>query len=443
MRSATANELRTKRPGSESSNALPPFALHQTSTLPEMRKELREQLHLALKTASQKKKKKKEEEEDLEEDLEEEDRDRDLCNGENEDNDDEKKMSISIERLLEVCDGNLSLLITGEKRFCTYQRCDMFVNEFDPQRVSVIVEGDLGVFNEFDVVVILIESESINDIVEVLRRAVRRVGIENVFIGAFVKECFSNCANDYDEETELKMKLESVRSATYRDDDNSRSQSNNDNNPNNNSEGEQFSDDYFDDDAIEEYSKEQVDIMLNKAKGTIRDVEKNKAEIPAVNINRNENDLTEFERLTLKREPISVPELSPKSITTTKTPKSPNIISKISFPSDEGEDAKQELFLRAEALLWNIALSSGIDPKNACAFEHNKEGGKNSKETMTFDRREQIEWVKEIKKALEKIEEARLRQVKSQLANVYVEASGIDALEVGLISPEKLAKRSK
>ena len=62
---------------------------------------------------------------------------------------------------------------------------------------------------------------------------------------------------------------------------------------------------------------------------------------------------------------------------------------------------------------------------------------------MTFDRREQIEWVKEIKKALEKIEEARLRQVKSQLANVYVEASGIDALEVGLISPEKLAKRSK
>jgi hypothetical protein len=60
---------------------------------------------------------------------------------------------------------------------------------------------------------------------------------------------------------------------------------------------------------------------------------------------------------------------------------------------------------------------------------------------MTFHRREQIEWVKEIERALEKIEEARLRQVKSQLANVYVEASGLDAVEVGLISPEKRGKR--
>ena len=90
-------------------------------------------------------------------------------------------------------------------------------------------------------------------------------------------------------------------------------------------------------------------------------------------------------------------------------------------------------------MLWNVALSSGIDQSNACAFEHGGKSGK--KNMMMFHRREQIEWVKGIERALEKIEESRLRQVKSQLANIYVEASGLDAVEVGLISPEKRGKR--
>ena len=257
---------------------------------------------------------------------------------------------------------------------------------------------DFANTKEFDAIIIFVDSERVLEVLEETKLVVKRVGCENVFIAAFVKDESEEKAED-DGEGKMRAALESVRSSdsvampTKEED--------------------------------EEYSDEQIEI-LRRAKGTKRDVEKNAATIPE--LNSKDAPITEFERQTLAIEPIEM--------TTTTTPPTSKMNSpkqspmKISFPSDEGNE---ELFLRAEALLWNISLSSGIDPSNACAFEQ--------KNIMTFHRREQIEWVKEIERALEKIEEARLRQVKSQLANVYVEASGLDAVEVGLISPEKRGKR--
>ena len=332
----------------------------------------------------------------------------------------------ALEGLVAVADGNLSLLITGDAEFVIHAISALeCIEKMDPQRVSVTIAPDFTNTREFDVIIIFVDSERVLEVVEETKLVVKRVGSENVFIAAFVKEDAEEEEGgeeaEGEAEGEMRAALESVRSRdsvvmpsssmpTAEED--------------------------------EEYSDAQIEILRNAAAGTKRDVEKNAAAIPELS---SRDVITEFERQTLAIEPIEMRETTTSTTKMNSPKKSPKgggqSPMKISFPSDEGnEDAKQELFLRAEALLWNIALSSGIDPSNACAFEH---GGKNNttKNIMTFHRREQIEWVKEIERALEKIEEARLRQVKSQLANVYVEASGLDAVEVGLISPEKRGKR--
>ena len=291
--------------------------------------------------------------------------------------------------------------------------------------MSVTIAPGFTNTKEFDVIIIFVDSERVLEVVEETKLVVKRVGSENVFIAAFVKEDAEEEGEGGEEEEgeaegEMRAALESVRSSDL---------------------GVMPSSSMPTAEEDEEYSDAQIEILRN-ARGTKRDVEKNAASIPELS---SRDVITEFERQTLAIEPIEMRETTTSTTIMNSPKKSPKgggqSPMKISFPSDEGnEDAKQELFLRAEALLWNIALSSGIDPSNACAFEH---GGKNNttKNIMTFHRREQIEWVKEIERALEKIEEARLRQVKSQLANVYVEASGLDAVEVGLISPEKRGKR--
>ena len=402
-------------------NPMPPFPIKSptwgTNDLPSMRKELRMQLQLAIKATREKGTRKEEENKRGEEDKEE---------SKNDENDDEIGMlANALEGLVAVADGNLSLLITGDAKFASTRFAFECIEKMDPQRVSVTIAPGFTNTREFDVIIIFVDSERVLEVVEETKLVVKRVGSENVFIAAFVKEDAEEEEGGEEEEGEaegeMRAALESVRSSdsvvipsssmpTAEED--------------------------------EEYSDAQIGILRN-ARGTKRDVEKNAASIPELS---SRDVITEFERQTLAIEPIEMRETTTSTTKMMNSPKkSPKgggqSPMKISFPSDEGnEDAKQELFLRAEALLWNIALSSGIDPSNACAFEH---GGKNNttKNIMTFHRREQIEWVKEIERALEKIEEARLRQVKSQLANVYVEASGLDAVEVGLISPEKRGKR--
>jgi len=402
-------------------NPMPPFPIKSptwgTNDLPSMRKELRMQLQLAIR-ATREKGTREEEEKRGEEDKEE------SKNDENE-NDEIGMLSNALEGLVAVADGNLSLLITGDAKFASTRFAFECIEKMDPQRVSVTIAPGFTNTREFDVIIIFVDSERVLEVVEETKVVVKRVGSENVFIAAFVKEEDAEEEGEGGEEEEgeaegeMRAALESVRSSdsvvmpsssmpTAEED--------------------------------EEYSDAQIEILRN-ARGTKRDVEKNAASIPELS-SRDATPITEFERQTLAIEPIEMAETT-TSTTKMNSPKKGGGQSpmKIFFPSDEGnEDAKQELFLRAEALLWNISLSSGIDPSNACAFEH---GGKNNtnKNIMTFHRREQIEWVKEIERALEKIEEARLRQVKSQLANVYVEASGLDAVEVGLISPEKRGKR--
>ena len=402
-------------------NPMPPFPIKSptwgTNDLPSMRKELRMQLQLAIKATREKGTREEEENKRGEEDKEE---------SKNDENDDEIGMlANALEGLVAVADGNLSLLITGDAKFASTRFAFECIEKMDPQRVSVTIAPGFTNTREFDVIIIFVDSERVLEVVEETKLVVKRVGSENVFIAAFVKEDAEEEEGGEEEEGEaegeMRAALESVRSSdsvvipsssmpTAEED--------------------------------EEYSDAQIEILRN-ARGTKRDVEKNAASIPELS---SRDVITEFERQTLAIEPIEMRETTTSTTKMMNSPKkSPKgggqSPMKISFPSDEGnEDAKQELFLRAEALLWNIALSSGIDPSNACAFEH---GGKNNttKNIMTFHRREQIEWVKEIERALEKIEEARLRQVKSQLANVYVEASGLDAVEVGLISPEKRGKR--
>ena len=402
-------------------NPMPPFPIKSptwgTNDLPSMRKELRMQLQLAIR-ATREKGTREEEEKRGEEDKEE------SKNDENE-NDEIGMLANALEGLVAVADGNLSLLITGAAKFASTRFAFECIEKMDPQRVSVTIAPGFTNTREFDVIIIFVDSERVLEVVEETKVVVKRVGSENVFIAAFVKEEDAEEEGEGGEEEEgeaegeMRAALESVRSSdsvvmpsssmpTAEED--------------------------------EEYSDAQIEILRN-ARGTKRDVEKNAASIPELS-SRDATPITEFERQTLAIEPIEMAETT-TSTTKMNSPKKGGGQSpmKIFFPSDEGnEDAKQELFLRAEALLWNISLSSGIDPSNACAFEH---GGKNNtnKNIMTFHRREQIEWVKEIERALEKIEEARLRQVKSQLANVYVEASGLDAVEVGLISPEKRGKR--
>ena len=402
-------------------NPMPPFPIKSptwgTNDLPSMRKELRMQLQLAIR-ATREKGTREEEEKRGEEDKEE------SKNDENE-NDEIGMLANALEGLVAVADGNLSLLITGAAKFASTRFAFECIEKMDPQRVSVTIAPGFTNTREFDVIIIFVDSERVLEVVEETKVVVKRVGSENVFIAAFVKEEDAEEEGEGGEEEEgeaegeMRAALESVRSSdsvvmpsssmpTAEED--------------------------------EEYSDAQIEILRN-ARGTKRDVEKNAASIPELS-SRDATPITEFERQTLAIEPIEMAETT-TSTTKMNSPKKGGGQSpmKIFFPSDEGnEDAKQELFLRAEALLWNISLSSGIDPSNACAFEH---GGKNNTNTniMTFHRREQIEWVKEIERALEKIEEARLRQVKSQLANVYVEASGLDAVEVGLISPEKRGKR--
>ena len=408
-------EVREKE---DDENPMPPFPIKSptwgTNDLPSMRKELRMQLQLAIKATREKGT--REEEEENKKDKEE---------SKNDANDDEIGMlANALEGLVAVADGNLSLLITGDAKFASTRFAFECIEKMDPQRVSVTIAPGFTNTREFDVIIIFVDSERVLEVVEETKLVVKRVGSENVFIAAFVKEDAEEEEGgeeaEGEAEGEMRAALESVRSRdsvvmpsssmpTAEED--------------------------------EEYSDAQIEILRN-ARGTKRDVEKNAASIPELS---SRDVITEFERQTLAIEPIEMRETTTSTTKMNSPKKSPKgggqSPMKISFPSDEGnEDAKQELFLRAEALLWNIALSSGIDPSNACAFEH---GGKNNttKNIMTFHRREQIEWVKEIERALEKIEEARLRQVKSQLANVYVEASGLDAVEVGLISPEKRGKR--
>jgi hypothetical protein len=407
----------------EEENPMPPFPIKSptewgTNDLPSMRKELRMQLQLAIKATREKGT--REEEEENKKDKEE---------SKNDANDDEIGMlANALEGLVAVADGNLSLLITGDAKFASTRFAFECIEKMDPQRVSVTIAPGFTNTKEFDVIIIFVDSERVLEVVEETKLVVKRVGSENVFIAAFVKEDAEEEEGGEEEEGEaegeMRAALESVRSSDL---------------------GVMPSSSMPTAEEDEEYSDAQIEILRN-ARGTKRDVEKNAASIPELS---SRDVITEFERQTLAIEPIEMRETTTSTTSTTKMMNSPKKSPKgggqspmkISFPSDEGnEDAKQELFLRAEALLWNIALSSGIDPSNACAFEH---GGKNNttKNIMTFHRREQIEWVKEIERALEKIEEARLRQVKSQLANVYVEASGLDAVEVGLISPEKRGKR--
>ena len=414
-------EVREKE---DDENPMPPFPIKSptwgTNDLPSMRKELRMQLQLAIKATREKGT--REEEEENKKDKEE---------SKNDANDDEIGMlANALEGLVAVADGNLSLLITGDAKFASTRFAFECIEKMDPQRVSVTIAPGFTNTREFDVIIIFVDSERVLEVVEETKLVVKRVGSENVFIAAFVKEDAEEEGEGGEEEEgeaegEMRAALESVRSSDL---------------------GVMPSSSMPTAEEDEEYSDAQIEILRN-ARGTKRDVEKNAASIPELS---SRDVITEFERQTLAIEPmIEMRETTTSTTSTTKMMNSPKKSPKgggqspmkISFPSDEGnEDAKQELFLRAEALLWNIALSSGIDPSNACAFEH---GGKNNttKNIMTFHRREQIEWVKEIERALEKIEEARLRQVKSQLANVYVEASGLDAVEVGLISPEKRGKR--
>jgi len=409
----------------EEENPMPPFPIKSptewgTNDLPSMRKELRMQLQLAIK-ATREKGTTREEEEDKEENKKEK--------GEGKNEDEIGTLANALEGLVAVADGNLSLLITGDAKFASTRFAFECIEKMDPQRVSVTIAPGFTNTREFDVIIIFVDSERVLEVVEETKLVVKRVGSENVFIAAFVKEDAEEEGEGGEEEEgeaegEMRAALESVRSSDL---------------------GVMPSSSMPTAEEDEEYSDAQIEILRN-ARGTKRDVEKNAASIPELS---SRDVITEFERQTLAIEPIEMRETTTSTTSTTKMMNSPKKSPKgggqspmkISFPSDEGnEDAKQELFLRAEALLWNIALSSGIDPSNACAFEH---GGKNNttKNIMTFHRREQIEWVKEIERALEKIEEARLRQVKSQLANVYVEASGLDAVEVGLISPEKRGKR--
>ena len=410
-------------------NPMPPFPIKSptewgTNDLPSMRKELRMQLQLAIK-ATREKGTTREEEEDKEENKKKGEKEKE----ERKNEDEIGTLANALEGLVAVADGNLSLLITGDAKFASTRFAFECIEKMDPQRVSVTIAPGFTNTREFDVIIIFVDSERVLEVVEETKLVVKRVGSENVFIAAFVKEDAEEEGEGGEEEEgeaegEMRAALESVRSSDL---------------------GVMPSSSMPTAEEDEEYSDAQIEILRN-ARGTKRDVEKNAASIPELS---SRDVITEFERQTLAIEPIEMRETTTSTTSTTKMMNSPKKSPKgggqspmkISFPSDEGnEDAKQELFLRAEALLWNIALSSGIDPSNACAFEH---GGKNNttKNIMTFHRREQIEWVKEIERALEKIEEARLRQVKSQLANVYVEASGLDAVEVGLISPEKRGKR--
>ena len=415
-----SNKDKEMREKEDDENPMPPFPIKSptwgTNDLPSMRKELRMQLQLAIKATREKGTREEEEEnkKDKEESI-------------NDENDDEIGMlANALEGLVAVADGNLSLLITGDAKFASTRFAFECIEKMDPQRVSVTIAPGFTNTREFDVIIIFVDSERVLEVVEETKLVVKRVGSENVFIAAFVKEDAEEEGEGGEEgegeaEGEMRAALESVRSSDL---------------------GVMPSSSMPTAEEDEEYSDAQIEILRN-ARGTKRDVEKNAASIPELS---SRDVITEFERQTLAIEPIEMRETTTSTTKMMNSPKkSPKgggqSPMKISFPSDEGnEDAKQELFLRAEALLWNIALSSGIDPSNACAFEH---GGKNNttKNIMTFHRREQIEWVKEIERALEKIEEARLRQVKSQLANVYVEASGLDAVEVGLISPEKRGKR--
>ena len=404
-------------------NPMPPFSIKSptewgTNDLPSMRKELRMQLQLAIKATREKGTTREEEDKEENKKGEKEKEERK--------NEDEiGTLANALEGLVAVADGNLSLLITGDAKFASTRFAFECIEKMDPQRVSVTIAPGFTNTREFDVIIIFVDSERVLEVVEETKLVVKRVGSENVFIAAFVKEDAEEEEGGEEEEGEaegeMRAALESVRSSDL---------------------GVMPSSSMPTAEEDEEYSDAQIEILRN-ARGTKRDVEKNAASIPELS---SRDVITEFERQTLAIEPIEMRETTTSTTKMMNSPKkSPKgggqSPMKISFPSDEGnEDAKQELFLRAEALLWNIALSSGIDPSNACAFEH---GGKNNttKNIMTFHRREQIEWVKEIERALEKIEEARLRQVKSQLANVYVEASGLDAVEVGLISPEKRGKR--
>ena len=411
----------------EEENPMPPFPIKSptewgTNDLPSMRKELRMQLQLAIKATREKGTTREEEEEDKEEENKKGEKEKE----ERKNEDEIGTLANALEGLVAVADGNLSVLITGDAKFASTRFAFECIEKMDPQRVSVTIAPGFTNTREFDVIIIFVDSERVLEVVEETKLVVKRVGSENVFIAAFVKEDAEEEGEGGEEEEgeaegEMRAALESVRSSNL---------------------GVMPSSSMPTAEEDEEYSDAQIEILRN-ARGTKRDVEKNAASIPELS---SRDVITEFERQTLAIEPIEMRETTTSTTKMMNSPKkSPKgggqSPMKISFPSDEGnEDAKQELFLRAEALLWNIALSSGIDPSNACAFEH---GGKNNttKNIMTFHRREQIEWVKEIERALEKIEEARLRQVKSQLANVYVEASGLDAVEVGLISPEKRGKR--
>ena len=58
----------------------------------------------------------------------------------------------------------------------------------DPQRVSVTIAPGFTNTREFDVIIIFVDSERVLEVVEETKLVVKRVGSENVFIAAFVKE---------------------------------------------------------------------------------------------------------------------------------------------------------------------------------------------------------------------------------------------------------------
>ena len=94
----------------------------------------------------------------------------------------------ALEGLVAVADGNLSLLITGDANQIHAIRVRKCIEKMDPQRVSVTIAPDFTNTREFDVIIIFVDSERVLEVVEETKLVVKRVGSENVFIAAFVKE---------------------------------------------------------------------------------------------------------------------------------------------------------------------------------------------------------------------------------------------------------------
>ena len=201
-------EVREKE---DDENPMPPFPIKSptwgTNDLPSMRKELRMQLQLAIKATREKGT--REEEEENKKDKEE---------SKNDANDDEIGMlANALEGLVAVADGNLSLLITGDAKFASTRFAFECIEKMDPQRVSVTIAPGFTNTKEFDVIIIFVDSERVLEVVEETKLVVKRVGSENVFIAAFVKEDAEEEEGGEEEEGEaegeMRPALESVPSS--------------------------------------------------------------------------------------------------------------------------------------------------------------------------------------------------------------------------------------